>query len=604
MRMVDSNQILTSVAINLLEEGIKNGWNKVKKYFQDLDAKKQIEYQEAYELYIHNTKQKHSQIKTIIYPRKPKDLYSFYESIFLSCNGEIISTENINNLFNEGNKLIVSGTGGIGKSTLFKHLFLNTILGTNYIPILLELRSFNNSSLSLEDEIYHSLCNHGFKLSKEYFTYSMEAGAYVVLLDGYDEINKDNVVRVTAELKSLADRYNGNKYLVSSRPSDGFISWNDFCELEALNLNKIQALNLIRKLDFEGSIKERFYKELDESLYEKYTSFASNPLLLSIMLLTFGKHGSIPNRLNDFYEEAFVTLFNAHDATKDCYTRQIRSQLSCEEFKLIFSYICFKSYFSREFEFSEKQLNDYIQKAKEKLERFDFEIEDFKYDLIQSVCMLIKEGRSYRFTHRTFQEYFAACYTCKLTDELQQKIVLQWIKEDVSWLPLSESYFDMLFNLQSEKVNRIIICPILEEIKELYDKKGFTIDFLENLYSNVDLTEREDKKIVMALEVKDMYLFYGLSLNGRLNDKPKKYRDSIADEIYREVLDYKNTYNHNINPNRIELAFLAEIVSEKKVLKELEWVKNNVEFALKILEKHQNIKNLEDRNIADILKDI
>ena len=42
-----------------------------------------------------------------------------------------------------GNKIIVTGTGGIGKSILFKHLFLNTIEETGLIPVLIELRSFN-----------------------------------------------------------------------------------------------------------------------------------------------------------------------------------------------------------------------------------------------------------------------------------------------------------------------------------------------------------------------------------------------------------------------------------------------------------------------------
>lgn len=101
-------------------------------------------------------------------------------------------------------------------------------------------------------------------------------------------------------------------------------------------MNKQQALNLVKKLEFDEVVKDTFYKELDRTLYDKYESFASNPLLLNIMLLTFQKHASIPERLNDFYDEAFVTLFNVHDATKDSYVRDIRSGLGCEDFKLVF----------------------------------------------------------------------------------------------------------------------------------------------------------------------------------------------------------------------------------------------------------------------------
>lgn len=392
MDMVNSQEFFTNVATNIVEDSIKGAWDKIKKFFKDLDAKDAIRYQTAYEKYLINTEQKNSKIKTIIYRRVPKDLYSFYECIGVSCNGKTISTENINNLFTLGNKLIVTGTGGVGKSILFKHLFLNTIAETGLIPVLLELRSFNICDIrdiSMFEAIYKSLCDNGFELSEEYFEYSMQEGGYVIFLDGYDEVNRDKAEKVTGEIKALAEKYNRNKYLLSSRPSEEFIGWNDFCEVETLKLNKQQALDLIKKIDFDKSAKETFYNELNNSLYEKYKSFASNPLLLNIMLLTFQKHASIPDRLNDFYEEAFVTLFNVHDATKDSYVRDIRSGLGCEDFKLIFSYICFKSYFNGEFQFSEARLRSYIQSARQKFDRYTFGVEEFQEDLTQSVCMLV-----------------------------------------------------------------------------------------------------------------------------------------------------------------------------------------------------------------------
>ena len=284
--------------------------------------------------------------------------------------------------------------------------------------------------------------------------------------------------------------------------------------METLKLSKEQALSLVKKIEFDEVVKNTFYNELDNSLYEKYESFASNPLLLNIMLLTFQKHASIPERLNDFYEEAFVTLFNVHDATKDSYVRDIRSGLGCEDFKLIFSYICFKSYFNGEFEFSEARLRTHIQQAKAKFDRFNFTIEDFQEDLTQSVCMLIKEGLIYRFSHRSFQEYFAAWYTCKLVDDVQSKLLLSWIKESDS--VFSDSYFTMLFDLQSEKVNKIVICPILKEVQKLYIQFGFSMEFLEILFEGIRLRRRQmqnnKEHYGSSLTIKNQYLCNGLML--------------------------------------------------------------------------------------------
>ena len=460
-------EVITNVVSNLIEDSIKAAWEKTKIFFKDLDAKDSIKYKTAYENYLKNTRRKNRQIKTIIYRRAPKDLYSFYECIGIKYDGHTINTEKITNLFTIGNKIIISGTGGMGKSILLKHLFLNTIDETPFIPILIELRSFNihdTKDISLYDAIYKSLADNGFELSKEYFEYSMKEGAYVILFDGFDEVKKDKVAIITNEIKSISEKYNENKFIISSRPSDEFIGWNDFKEAETLCLSKEQAINLIKKIDFDQTVKDIFCNELEDHLYESYKSFASNPLLLNIMLLTFQKHAVIPERLNDFYEEAFVTLFNAHDATKDSYVRDIRSGLGCEEFKYIFSYICFKSYFNGEFEFNETRLREHIDQAKEKLQRNQFGTDEYLEDLTHSVCMLIKEGLVYRFAHRSFQEYFAAWYTCKLTDEVQSKLLLNWIKESDS--STVDAYFQMLFNLQNTKVNKIILCPIINGNKK------------------------------------------------------------------------------------------------------------------------------------------
>ena len=120
-------------------------------------------------------------------------------------------------------------------------------------------------------------------------------------------------------------------------------------------------------------------------------------------------------------------------------------------------------------------------------------MDDFQEDLTLSVCMLIKDGLDYRFAHRSFQEYFAAWYTCKITDELQQKLLSSWLGE--SNAAVTDEYLSMLFNLQSEKVNKIILCPGIKKLKKIHDDKGFTIDLLEILFKGISINpvSREGK---------------------------------------------------------------------------------------------------------------
>lgn len=602
-----NQEIMSNVITTIAPDLIKFGWEKVKKFFSNITEEKNMKYKTSYEKYLSNTKLRNSKIKTIIYRRVPKDLYSFYENINLKYDHKNVQTNSIKELIKINSKIIITGTGGGGKSILFKHLFLNTIDETEYIPVLIELRSlnvYNANEILLYDIIYKNLEDNGFELEKSSFDESLKKGAYIIFLDGYDEINKEKVEKIKEEIKKFSNKYEKNKYFLSSRPTIEFISWNNFSEMETLPLNKKQALNLIEKIDFDSKVKKIFYEELKKELYKNYKSFASNPLLLTIMLMTFEKHASIPKRLNDFYEEAFVTLFSVHDATKDSYVRDIQTGLGCEDFKLIFSYICFKSYFSGEYEFSETVLMNHIQKAKEKFDKYNFRIEDFQEDLTSSVCMLVKDGLNYRFSHRSFQEYFAAFYTCKLLDEEQSKLLSIWIEESIFFN--SDLYFNMLFNLQSDKVNKIILLPIILKLKELYDKNKFTLDLLKELFSEIEIRKsRVTNKYREFITIRNDYLCRGLMLTTKLNGYVSDILDSDSNKIAKEIFNIISK-SQNVKHEyevKISLDEIPKYNLEEKLLESLKWVNNQMLFSFQILEKY-NKKNLEDNTIRSILNNL
>lgn len=607
----DSQKIIADVTTSLITEAIKSGWQRVKKFFKDLDAKDSIYYGNAYSDYLQNTYERNSKIKTLIYRRVPKDLYSFYECVGVQYKNTIIDTSNVTNLLKISNKLIITGTGGIGKSILLKHLFLNTIENTEYIPVLIELRKFNNiepKDISLYNAIYQNLSDNGFKLEDEYYSYSLSEGGYVILLDGFDEVNREKVGKVSEEIKNFTGKYNDNRFVISSRPSDNFIGWNDFHEATACQLTKEQALSLIRKTEFDETVKNTFYNALDNELFEKYNSFASNPLLLTIMLLTFNNHASIPEKLNDFYEEAFATLFNMHDATKDCYVRDIRSSLGCEDFKMIFAYICFKSYFKGDFEFSEARLRDYIQQAKEKFNDRFFSVDDFQEDLTLSVCMLVKDGLNYRFTHRSFQEYFAAWYTCKLTDDVQSKLLTGWLSESSSCL--TDEYIGMLFDLQTDKVNKIIFCPGIKTIKSIYEEHGFSCDLLRKMFDGITINRRYFKEngqtrkcYVASLYVKDRYLCNIMQLACRLNKYPFPRSPEFNTET-EEILQKIVLSKHNSLPQTWTFDEIFPIIDPDQLLFCVQWFDRHLHFCFDIYEKYSENAALKKRKVSSIIDEL
>lgn len=605
--LIDKNAVATGIVTKIAEDGISCFWNKVKKYFKDIDTQENIDLGLAYEAYLLRTKEKYGKIKTLIYKRIKEELYSFYVHTKLKYGNKELDSSDINNIIELTNKIIITGTGGIGKSTLMHHLFLNTIEKTNYIPVLIELRSLNtiDNYVSIRTFIYEALTNNGFNLEDEYFEYSLNEGGYIFLFDGYDEINKNIADKATKDIQDFADKYHKNHYIVSSRPSQTFIGWNDFDELLTMPLSKEQAIELIDKIKYDETVKNKFLKELDSTLFDKHKSFAQNPLLLTIMLLTYESNAKIPETLNDFYERAFHVLFSEHDAIKDVYERETHASLSYDKFKRVFSYICFISYFENVYEFTDVSLIKYLNRAQNKFKDIVFNADDYQDDLLQHVCMLVKDGLSYRFTHRSFQEYFAAVYTCQLTDEQQKSLFENRLTKyaiDV------ESYYKMLFDMQNERFIKNILLPGLSKLKKEYEGKQSFSKIITLIYDEfyIKTTSNNglDWGVSREIDKDDDFYFYNiisLSLNifnysrksrtEETKNAQKKLIRRILNENYNDIVPlrkYHIDFNvlNNLDNSEVELIF--------------DWIKNEHLFVMSLLDKYSDIPS-EGTSLSDLI---
>ncbi|MFC5401444.1 hypothetical protein [Cohnella soli] len=103
----------------------------------------------AYKKYLRESIKKYSRVKTILYRDAPVYLYEFYLDTNMSINSRTYSASHVNNVLTHGYFINFIGSAGSGKSTLFKHLFLDTIKNTSHIPIMVELREINNRDQSL-----------------------------------------------------------------------------------------------------------------------------------------------------------------------------------------------------------------------------------------------------------------------------------------------------------------------------------------------------------------------------------------------------------------------------------------------------------------------
>lgn len=162
----------------------------------------------------------------------------------------------------------------------FKQIF-------SYIAIFIELKNLNEYLLneSFLIFIYNSISQIKLNMTLEQFEYTLNLGKYLFLFDGLDEVDPSIMHNAENELKSFINKYEKNNFVISSRPSDSFIGWNEFHEYQLQPLTKKQALSLINKLEYDSDVKRKFHKQLQLNLYDNHESFSSIPLLLTIMLI-------------------------------------------------------------------------------------------------------------------------------------------------------------------------------------------------------------------------------------------------------------------------------------------------------------------------------
>ena len=373
-------------------------------------------------------------------------------------------------------RILIEGSGGMGKSMLMKYLFLKSIRpGTRekYIPVFLELRRVNRQSrgeVSIPELVYACMENQGVKLPKAYFPDSLNTARYLFLMDGFDEVREELSAEVAEKIQAFSAPYtNQHAFIVTSRSLNDFghTPFQNFTRMKSMPLNQEQAALLAEKLaktwtnpDLREKADE-FCRQLRGELYGKRKFFAQNPLLLSMMFLTFTRNSTIPVQEAEFYKESYEALFFRHDAqNKGQYVREFQcGDLEKSDFTKLFARFCFQSYLDEQYEFAEEDalrkngILDYLQ---ESIDHLKLQVDGKKYlsDLCRILCMIVRDGNVYRFAHRSFQEYFAAVYTSGLEDDAQKAVlkeVWELSADDFEDKEAPVLYWRTLFQIDRER---------------------------------------------------------------------------------------------------------------------------------------------------------
>lgn len=452
------------------------------------NQKFQIQLKTAYRNYLLNTRNKYSKSKSFFIRDQPVDLYTYYVPTGVSCRDTVFANPLSSDLVSHNKRVVIMGTGGCGKSVLMRHLYLNCIENKQYTPVLIELRDLNNEPQTLDSKIEDTLETYGFNISGDYVRLAMKEGHFCFYLDGYDEVNPSLRKKLIAQIKKIANSFPKCPIVISSRPDEVFEGIEDFSVFTVIPLDLSSATELIKKLPFDEEIKQKFISDLESGLFEKHESFLSNPLLLSIMLLTYGENAEIPSKLSIFYNQAFEALFQRHDANKGGYKRTRLTNLDIQDFARVFSLFALQTYEKRLFKMPRTDCLAFISKARDSL-HLSFDSEAYLNDLLTAACLLIEEGLEIAFSHRSFQEYFVALNISNASPVIQEKLINRY------WENMNmDNVILLLDEINPDLVERILIIPVLENMfKEIgvRRKVGIThaAKYLKRVYKSLNVAE-------------------------------------------------------------------------------------------------------------------
>lgn len=452
------------------------------------------------EKYLDRISEEYDEIRTLLYVDTPVPFYDFYVQNNLS---RYIKTSNnnyrrvtyegfsISDLRNLSSYIIIKGTGGLGKSMMMRNLLLSATKEykrTKLIPVLVQLKNYDGKTIDAVDFIFYEVKEYWPNLTIQMFEEYLEQGKLLILLDGLDELNNIISDEFQNSVAKMVIKYPRNQYVISSRPFSTFSVFSRFVILELCPFTKKQGLQLIDKLHFRDDtpqIKMKFRDEFDNNLYLTHKGFSDNPLLLTIMLMTYEEFAEVPSKMHLFYQEAYTVLSKKHDASKGGYKRALKTGISVDYFAEIFSRFCALTYTDQKYEFTLLKLEIYFRQLKSKYNLEDVTTDDFLFDCCNNLCLMYLDGDRYSFIHRSFQEYFCARYFAMQKDKNLDKIGQMLEKNKLS--RQNDNVLKMLYDMIPEKVKEYMLFPYMGRlVNKCEEQEGFKT-FLKELYGCVEI---------------------------------------------------------------------------------------------------------------------
>ncbi|MFF9914968.1 NACHT domain-containing protein [Streptomyces sp. NPDC013457] len=231
-------------------------------------------------------------------------------------------------------KVLLRGLAGSGKTTLVQWLAVSAARDAqpdamaylrDRIPFVLPLRTLTRHGERLPSpDRFLSAVGCPLSPPEGWADRVLGAGRGLVLVDGIDEIPEVERDRARRWLRELLDSYEGNRWLVTSRPTavrDDWLGSDGFAELTLSPMSTAEVTTFVRRWHQAAGPEAAPYEQpLLDALRttSDVAQLATNPLMCGLICaLHRGRRGFLPRGRKALYDAALSMLLSRRDRERD-----------------------------------------------------------------------------------------------------------------------------------------------------------------------------------------------------------------------------------------------------------------------------------------------
>ena len=249
----------------------------------------------------------------------------------------------------------------------------------------------------------------------------------VLFLDGFDEVPDTEKPGIVHDIENIALTFDDLRVVITSRPESGIEVSPLFEVLKLSDLVNGEYKTVIHKLTDDSAFADNLIKQV-EAHKSKLQELLCTPLLVTLLVMSYKSFQELPEQLSEFYDSIFQVLLQRHDGAKPGFKRPRRCAFNDNQYRSVFEGMCYES--KRKVK-SIFVYDDVVQFAKASLVKYRLTDDPDKYieDIIKVTCLILREGKNYRFIHRSIQEYYAAAFIKHRSEPVAKKFYEQMIDQ-------------------------------------------------------------------------------------------------------------------------------------------------------------------------------